>query len=67
MTSAYRAMLTKELNQASAALSRAFNIARSHADLDTAASIRKQQQYIADQITKINGGPLKLTGAELLG
>lgn len=67
MTPAHKAMLTKELNQASAALARAFNIARNHGDLDTAASIRKQQKRVADQITKINGGPLKLTGAELLG
>ena len=67
MTPPQRALLTKELNQASAALARAFNLARNHGELDLAASIRKQQKRVADQITKINGGPLKLTGAELLG
>lgn len=67
MTPAHRAMLTKELNQASAALARAFNLARNHGEIDLAASIRKQQKRVADQITQLNGGPLKLTGAELLG
>lgn len=67
MTPAHKAMLTKELNQASAALSRAFNIARTHGDLDMAAGIRKQQKRVADQIIKLNGGPVKLTAAEMLG
>lgn len=67
MTPAHRALLTKELNQASAALARAFNIARNHGSLDLAAGIRKQQKRVADQIIQLNGGPLKLTGAELLG
>lgn len=66
MTPANKALLTKELNQASAALLRAFNIARTHGDLDLAASVRKRQKDVADEITKLNGGPLKLTAAELL-
>ncbi len=61
------AMLTKELNAAASSLHRAFNIARHHGDVDLAASLRKQQKGVADQITKLNGGPLKLTGAEILG
>lgn len=66
MTFAEKARLTKELNQASASLARAFNIASHNGDLPLAARLRKQQKAVADEIINLNGGPVKLGRAELL-
>lgn len=65
MNSVEKALLTKELSKASAALHNAFTLATRHGSLDLAKSIRVQQQKVADNITTINGGPVKLTAADL--
>ena len=66
MNTAQKAMLNRELSTASKALHHAFAIAADHGNLDLAASLRKQQMAVATKITELNGGPVKLTGAELL-
>jgi hypothetical protein len=66
MTSIQKALLTKELSKASAALHQAFTLATQCGKFDLSRNLRQQQQAVADEITKLNGGPVKLTGAELL-
>jgi hypothetical protein len=66
MTPTQKALLTKELSKASAALQGAFKLASFTGTLDLAKSLREQQRAVAAQITMLNGGPVKLTAAELL-
>lgn len=65
MTTIEKALLNKELSKASTALHQAFRIA-STCNPDLAKTIRRQQKLLADSIIKLNGGPVKLTGADLL-
>ena len=66
MTALQKALLTKELSKASAALQGAFTLASRHGQLDLAKSLRDQQLAVATKITLLNGGPVKLTAAEML-
>ena len=66
MTNTEKALLTKELSKASAALHHAFVLASRSGDLALAKSIRNQQKAVADNIATVNGGPVKLTGIELV-
>jgi len=66
MTTADKALLTKELNKASAALQQAFRLARYKGNFDLARSLERQQKTLADEIIKLNGGPVKLKAVDLL-
>lgn len=66
MTNAEKALLSKELVKASASLQRAFLVATNANRIDLARRIRTQQVNLAEEITRLNGGPVKLTGADLL-
>jgi hypothetical protein len=66
MNTAQKAQINRELSAASKALHHAFALAASHGDLDLANNLRKQQIAVATKITELSGGPIKLTGAELL-
>lgn len=66
MNNAAKAQITKELSKASAALHNAFALANRDGNLDLAKSIRVQQQQVADNITRLNGGPVKLKAGDLL-
>jgi len=66
MNTVEKALLNKELSKASAALQHAFALAANGGDLDLAKSLRTQQREVATRITMLNGGPVKLTGSELL-
>lgn len=67
MTQTQQALMTKELIRAQDALHNAFQVAVQTNDLDLAADLRKRRVAIGDTITKINGGPVKVRGTELLG
>ena len=67
MTERARAEVTKQLIRAQDALQNASQVAASNGDLDFAKSLREQRKQIGSQITKVNGGPMKVTGSELLG
>lgn len=67
MNTVEKALLTKELSKASAALQHAFALARANGRRDLANSLQRHQVEIASQIIALNGGPVRLTGAELLG
>jgi len=66
MTVTEKALLTKELSKASAALQHAFALASRSGNFNLASNLRHYQKAIATEITGINGGPVKLTAAELL-
>lgn len=66
MNTAAKAQITKELSKASAALHNAFSLASRDGNLDLAKSIRVQQQQVADNITTLNGGPVRLKAVDLL-
>lgn len=66
MNAQKKALLTRELSKASTALHNAHVLAVHGNDLDLAAELLKEQRYVAGKITKLNGGPVKVTGAELL-
>ena len=66
MTTVDRAELTRALIRAQDALHRAFQVACTVNDLDLAADLRKRRQALGDTITKVNGGPVKISKAELL-
>lgn len=64
MTGIARALLTKELGKAQAALWAAHTIAARANDLDTAKALREQHKEIGAAIVKLNGGPV-ITRTEL--
>lgn len=66
MTATQKALLTKELSKISAGLERAKAIAANAHQHDLALRLNKRQRAIANEIIAINGGPVKLTGADLL-
>ena len=66
MNSVEKAQITKELSKASAALSRAFSMASEFGDRDMAIFIKRQQIQVANAITGLNGGPVQVSGRELL-
>ncbi len=66
MTTAERALLTKELSKASAALQHAFALAHRIGKHALARSLHEQQLAVATKITMLNGGPVKMTVSELL-
>ena len=66
MTDFQRAEVTKELIRAQDALHSAFQAACKISDLDLAKHLREQRKSIGDTITRINGGPVRLTKPELL-
>jgi len=66
MTPTQKALLTKELSKASAALQGAFALANQCGNRNLASNLQHQQKAIAGEITALNGGPVKLTAAELL-
>jgi hypothetical protein len=65
MTVVDRALVTKELGKAQAALWAAFTIAARANDLDLAKSLRKKHSAIGTTIVALNGGPV-VTVKELL-
>lgn len=67
MTIVERSTITKDLIRAQDAIQLAFQTAVAAGNLDLAAFLRKQRQQIGDTITKVNGGPLKISKTELLG
>lgn len=67
MTDIAKAELTKDLIRAQDALQSAFKVACRVGDLDLANDLRKRRLSLADTITKVNGGPVKISGSELLG
>lgn len=62
-----RAEVTKELIRAQDALHNAFQVAAHAGALDLAADLRKRRQALGEAITKVNGGPVKVRGTELIG
>lgn len=66
MTPIEKALLNKELAKVQASLQRAGSIAANAKEHELAIRLAKRQRAIGDEITRINGGPLKLTGADLL-
>jgi hypothetical protein len=62
-----RALIAKELAKASAALGKTVASARYIGDAGLAAALTVQHKQIADHITRMNGGPVKLTTKEMLG
>ncbi len=58
MNTATRALMTKELGKAQAALWAAFNIAARANQLDVAKSLRDQYKAIGAKIVELNGGPV---------
>lgn len=67
MTDVKRAEMTKELVRAQDSLHRAFQVACEVGDLDLAADLRKKRVEVGEKITRINGGPVKLSKTELFG
>ena len=65
MTAIDRALVTKELGKAQAALWTAFTIAARANDLDLAKALRKKHSAIGTAIVALNGGPV-VTVKELL-
>jgi hypothetical protein len=53
-----RALMTKELSKAQAALWSAFSIAAAANQLDVAKALRGQYKAIAATIVELNGGPV---------
>lgn len=62
-----RAEMTKELIRAQDALHRAFQVACEVGDIDLAADLRKQRVTVGERITQVNGGPVKMSRAEMVG
>jgi hypothetical protein len=58
MTPVERALVTKELGKAQAALWAAFQTAARANNLDLAKSLRDQHKEIGTKIVAINGGPV---------
>ena len=58
MTAVDKALVTKELGKAQAALWAAFQTASRANDLDLAKSLRDQHKAIGTKIVAINGGPV---------
>lgn len=67
MKDVQRAEMTKELVRAQDALHRAFQVACEAGDVDLAADLRKKRVALGEQITAVNGGPVKMSKVELLG
>lgn len=67
MTDVQRAEMTKELIRAQDAIHNAFQVACRINDLDLAADLRKRRVALGETITRVNGGPIKVSGAELVG
>jgi hypothetical protein len=65
MTAVERALMTKELGKAQAALWAAFTIAAKTHNLDVAKALREQYKTIGTAIVKLNGGPV-ITLREML-
>lgn len=53
-----RALLTRELGKAQAAIWAAFTVAARANDLDLAKSLREQHRAVGTKIVEINGGPV---------
>lgn len=66
MTDVKRAEMTKELIRAQDALHNAFQMACQVNDLDLAADLRQRHKAIGETITRVNGGPVRMSGSELL-
>lgn len=66
MNATHKALLSRELAKASTALHNAHTLAVSGGDMDLAATLLKKQMFVAKKITELNGGPVRVTGAELL-
>lgn len=64
LTSVERALLTKELAKAQAALWAAFSIAANARAMDVAKSLRDQHKALGSAIVELNGGAV-ITGTEL--
>lgn len=67
MTDTARAEVTKELIRAQDALQNAFQVACRNNDLDLAKELREQRKALGAKITRVNGGPVKVSKTELLG
>jgi len=65
MTTVARALVTKELGKAQAAIWAAFTVAARANDLDLAKTLRDQHRAMGMKIVEINGGPV-VTVKELL-
>lgn len=65
MTVIDRALVTKELGKAQAALWAAFTIAARSNDLDLANALRKKHRALGTTIVAVNGGPV-VTVKEIL-
>lgn len=65
MNTVEKALVTRDLSKASAALKNAFAVAANSGNLDLAKQLREQQKALAEQITTLNGGPIKLTATDL--
>lgn len=65
MTGIERAIMTKEIGKAQAALWAAFTIAARANDLDVAKALRDQYKLLGAAIVQLNGGPV-VTLAELI-
>ncbi len=67
MTERARAEVTKELIRAQDALQSAFQVAWQNNDLDLAKDLREHRKKLGEKITMVNGGPVKVSKAELVG
>ena len=67
MTERARAEVTKELIRAQDALQSAFQVAWQNNDLDLAKDLREHRKKLGERITMVNGSPVKVSKAELVG
>jgi hypothetical protein len=65
MSSVERALVTRELGKAQAALWAAFKLAMRANELDLAKTLRDQHHAIGTKIVEINGGPV-ISARELI-
>jgi hypothetical protein len=66
MNAQQKALVSRELAKASTALHNAHMLAVHGGDMDLAAALMKDKISVATQITALSGGPVRVTGAELL-
>ncbi len=66
-SAAEKALLTRDLHKAASSLHQVFAQVRARGDVGHAKRLQALQQAVAKEIVELNGGPLKMSGAELVG
>jgi len=67
MKDVQKAIVTKELIRAQDALQHAIHVARQAGSADIAADLSLRRRGLGEAITQVNGGPVKMSAAELIG